>query len=90
MHFAYGTIGWHGQITDTLDAISRLGFEGVEMFDVLERLEAREDLSSLLSERGLLLSASYVALPLWTTTPRWKSRDFVELCRMWRSWVRVT
>lgn len=61
MRFAYETIGWRGPLQDTLAAIARLGFEGVEMFDLLDRVEHQEDVAGMLRESGLALSAAYFA-----------------------------
>jgi len=59
MRFAYGTIGWHGELEETFGAIADLGFEGVEMFDLLDRMEHGEEVGRMLKEAGLVLSAAY-------------------------------
>jgi len=59
IRFGYATIGWHTRFEDTLHTVKRLGFQGVEMFDLLDRVEHSEDVGRMLNEAGLVLAATF-------------------------------
>ena len=61
MKLAYATFGWRCSIDETLAAIADLGFEGVELYDLLDRVEHGEDIGALLARYGLALSSAYFA-----------------------------
>jgi inosose dehydratase len=61
MKLAYATFGWRRKIDETLAAIADLGFEGVELYDLLDRVENDEDVGALLARYGLALSSAYFA-----------------------------
>jgi len=59
MRFAYSTLGWHGPLRETCHSIAELGFEGIEMFQLLYLVEQGKDIRAMLKEFGLQLCAAY-------------------------------
>ena len=59
IRFAYETIGWHGKLEETLASIATLGFEGVELFDLLDRVEYMEDVAGMLQQADLRLVGAF-------------------------------
>ncbi|MHC4743773.1 MAG: hypothetical protein ACYS8Z_17800, partial [Planctomycetota bacterium] len=59
IRFAYSTLGWHRPVRETCRSMAELGFEGIEMWQLLYLVEQGIDVRAMLNDFGLRLSAAY-------------------------------
>ncbi|MBM3335435.1 TIM barrel protein [Candidatus Sumerlaeota bacterium] len=61
IRFSYNAEGWTVSVAKVAMAVAELGFRGIEVFGLNERLDEDKDLESVLPYLGIEVSASYYA-----------------------------